>query len=447
MKASAKKILKKINNYGYEAYLVGGCVRDEVLGKKPHDFDIATNMPMEEIKKYFKVVPVGEQYGVLIIMEGKFSFEIAQFRGEIYRNNSRKPEVTFGKSLQDDVARRDFTINSMAMDVKDNIIASEQALKDIDKGLIRFVGEADTRIQEDPLRILRGVRFAVRYNFKIVEKTFDSMKRHVELLHNIPYERIQDELNKGIMLYKVDEYFNLLHAIGALGIILPELDRTFDYHQKNSHHEFTLDKHMLTGVVRSPLNLKVRWAVLLHDIGKPDTAKWKDTMGRRQLTFHNHQQVGADMAYKIMTRLKFSNEFRHFVTEAVLRHMGTFDSYGNSALKRLYDIFGKDLPLFIQVKIGDYYGHPYNDKMIIKINKMLDLNDRIYKMMYDIIENQNAFKKSDLTINGNTLIKIGYKPGKLFSTIINDVFDKVLDGALRNDEEVLIQYIKAQYKE
>lgn len=441
MKGIAISILKKINNLGYEAYLVGGCVRDHVIGIEPHDFDIATNMPMSIIKEHFHVVPVGEQYGVLIIIEGGHQFEIAQFRGEIYRNNSRKPEVTFGQTLEADVARRDFTINAMAMDKSLKIISNDQQQDDIRNGIIRFVGDAETRIIEDPLRILRGVRFAIRYNFVIAQDTFTAMKENVDSLKNIPFERIQDEINKGIFLYGVYEYFELLHKIGALQIILPEVDNMFGYEQKNSHHEFTLERHVLTGVSRSPLDLKVRWAVLLHDIGKPDTAVFVDD----HLTFHNHQAVGARMAHEVMTRFKFSNDFRDFVVEAVLRHMGTFDSYRKSALKKLYDVFGKDLPLFIQVKIGDYYGHPYNDKAVRKINKMLDLSRKIYEMLYEIIENQNAFQKSELKINGNTLIELGYRPGKVFATIIDDVFEKVLDSELKNEKEVLVQYITTNY--
>jgi tRNA nucleotidyltransferase (CCA-adding enzyme) len=244
------------------------------------------------------------------------------------------------------------------------------------------------------------------------------------------------------MLYNVKEYFQLLHETGALKIILPEVDRMFGYDQNNSHHEYTLEKHTLEGVNRSPQNLKVRWAVLLHDIGKPDTAAIKNG----QLSFHDHQSVGARMAFDVMTRMKFSNDFRDFVVEAVLRHMGTFDSYKKSAIKKLYDVFGKDLPLFIQVKVGDYYGHPYSEKVIRKVNRLLDLNRRIYEMLYEIIEEKDAFKKSDMMVNGKDLIEIGYKPGPIFSTIIDDIFEKVLDGDLKNDRDVLVNYIKTNYQ-
>jgi tRNA nucleotidyltransferase (CCA-adding enzyme) len=442
MKATVLNILKKINSLGYDAFLVGGCVRDHLLNIKPHDYDIATNMPMDIIKEQFHTIPVGEQYGILIIIENGHQFEIAQFRGEVYHNNSRKPVVTFGKTLEEDVLRRDFTINAMAMDKSLKIISNKQQEHDIKKGIIRFVGDPATRILEDPLRILRGIRFSVRYNFSIENKTLKAMIKHVDSLKNIPLERIQDELNKGILLHEVYEYFILLHKIGALKIILPEVDNMFGYEQKNSHHEYTLEKHTLIGVSRSPLDLKVRWAVLLHDIGKPSTAAYVDG----HLTFHDHQVIGSQMAYEIMTRLKFSSDFRQFVVEAVLRHMGTFDSYKKSALKRLYDVFGKDLPLFIQVKIGDYYGHPYNNKAIIKINKMLDLSNRVYEMLYEIIENKDAFKKSDLAINGNTLIELGYKPGKVFTVIIDDTFEKVLDSELKNNRDDLIKYITMNYK-
>lgn len=442
MKNLAIDILKKINSLGYEAYLVGGCVRDQMLGIEPHDYDIATNMPMHMIKTYFHVVPVGEQYGILVIIEGGYQFEIAQFRGEVYREKSRKPEVTFGKTLKEDVSRRDFTINAMAMDKSGNIIADKIYLRDLKKRVIRFVGEPSTRILEDPLRIMRGVRFAVRYKAKIEKKTLLAMKNHIESLNDIPAERIQDELNKGIMLYEVIEYFNILHEIGALRIILPEVDRMFGYNQQNAHHEFTLEKHTLFGVSRSPQNLKVRWAVLLHDIGKPDTAVVNK---EGQLSFHDHQSLGADMAHEVISRLKFPNDFRDFVVQAVLRHMGTFSSYNKSALKKLYDIFGKDLPLFIQVKIGDYYGHPYSDTMTRKINALLELNHKIYEMLYNIIEEKDAFKKADLAIDGHDLIDLGYKPGAIFTTIIDDVFEKVLDGELKNYKDGLVEYILKTY--
>jgi tRNA nucleotidyltransferase (CCA-adding enzyme) len=442
MKGLALSIIKKINSLGYEAYLVGGCVRDQLMGIEPHDYDIATNMPMDMIKENFHVVPVGEQYGILVILEGGHSFEIAQFRGEVYHDNSRKPVVTYGKSLEDDLERRDFTINAMAMDRKGNVVSNKQQINDITKGIIRFVGDPETRISEDPLRILRGIRFAARYKFVIERKTLKAMKKHIDSIKHLPYERIQDELNKGIMLYNVKEYFQLLHETGALKIILPEVDRMFGYDQNNSHHEYTLEKHTLEGVNRSPQNLKVRWAVLLHDIGKPDTAAIKNG----QLSFHDHQSVGARMAFDVMTRMKFSNDFRDFVVEAVLRHMGTFDSYKKSAIKKLYDVFGKDLPLFIQVKVGDYYGHPYSEKVIRKVNRLLDLNRRIYEMLYEIIEEKDAFKKSDMMVNGKDLIEIGYKPGPIFSTIIDDIFEKVLDGDLKNDRDVLVNYIKTNYQ-
>ena len=432
----------------YEAYLVGGCVRDKRLNRQVKDYDITTNMPMSMLEKLFKTKDIGKQFGTLLILKGKYQYEITQYRTEVYRNDSRKPIVKFGTSLLEDLKRRDFTINAMAMDYNGKIYhdKSYDPYRDIADQKIRFVGNTLDRINEDPLRIMRAFRFAARYKFKIVAEDLEVIKQNKHLLSDekkVSKERIQEELNKGIMLDRVEDYFKTMMKAGILSEFIPELQAVYRYEQKNSHHNFTLDTHLLKGVSRSPKDLKVRWAVLLHDIGKPKTASVND---RNQLSYIDHQFVGSKMAEKIMERLKFSNDMSHFVVNAVHRHMGTFDSYKIGALRTLYDIFKKDLPRFIQVKIGDYYGHDLGWPMINKINKMLDLHARVYQMMYEVIEDEKAFKKSDLKINGHDLKQLGHRPGPIFATILDDIFDKVINDELENRRDILISYTNENYK-
>ena len=415
----------------YEAYIVGGAVRDRLMGITPKDIDLTTNCPMSVLKEHFKTTAVGEQFGTLIIHYKSEQFEVTQFRSEKY-NGTRKPEVEFGGTILEDLNRRDFTINAIAWDGT-TFIDPHGGIIDIKNKVLRFVGNHNDRVKEDPLRIMRYFRFGARFGMEMMGGFFD-----LSLLDTLSCERIREELNKGILMKNSKRYFDLLYSSKTLSNIMPELHEAFEF--KNEHSK-DLKEHMLDcmSVGADYNNLKVRWAALLHDIGKPATYKYEDG----KVSFKDHNTVGAKIVEKIMTRLKFSGDIKKFVVNATDRHMGTFQDFTDKGVKKLYEIFGKDLPLFLEVKMADYLGHRHTNihKLKFKMKQMAMLYTKVIDYMHRVIENEQAFKITDLAISGNDLIKEGYRPGPMFGHILNQLLELVVDGELKNDKDVLLNYV------
>ncbi|MEX2436576.1 MAG: HD domain-containing protein, partial [Candidatus Paceibacterota bacterium] len=321
-----KEIVSILNKEGFKAYPVGGCVRDILVNKTPDDWDIATNAKPEEIQKLFPESVYENNFGTVAIKTDSENkalkiIEVTTFRTEGEYSDKRRPdEIKFADKVEDDLARRDLTINALALDIEnDEIIDPFGGKKDLENKIVKTVGDPDKRFQEDALRLIRAVRFAVIPDFKFDKKTEESIKKNSNLLSHVAVERIKVEFEKIIMMPKAEKGVRLLQETGLLKNIVPELEKGIGVSQ-NEHHIYTVWEHNIRALKYSAekgYSLEVRLASLLHDVGKP---KAKEGEGKKA-TFHNHEIIGANMAKKILKRLKFPNDVIKKVTHLVRCHM------------------------------------------------------------------------------------------------------------------------------
>ncbi len=343
MQNTAKTIVEKLQKKGFQAFWAGGCVRDLILKKEPEDIDIATSAKPDEIEKLFKkTYAIGKHFGVILIEEDGHHFEIATFRSDSGYSDGRRPDfVTFAKA-EEDALRRDFTINGIFYDpVTSEFHDFVDGQSDLKRGLLRFIGDPSTRIQEDHLRILRAVRFRNRFDLAYHADTRKSLKRHCSLILGVAAERVLDELNKIIVHNDRKKAFEDLDRFGILEEIIPEVSALKKIHQdKTMHSEGNAFAHTLLVLHHIPPGSKpeVAWAALLHDIGKAKTMKYEGD----RIRFYGHQEVVIDMATKILVRLKFSRAARDRILWLINHH-------------HLFDIF-RDMA---ESKKLHYFDHPY----------------------------------------------------------------------------------------
>jgi putative nucleotidyltransferase with HDIG domain len=324
-----------------ELYLVGGSVRDNMLEVESEDLDFTTPTDPELVEKKiveagFKAFGIGKKFGTIAFKYENYEVQITTFRTEKY-SDSRKPEVKFVKSLNEDLARRDFTINALAIGGDGKFYDLFEGSKDLKLKLVRSVGEAKKRYKEDPLRMLRAIRLATVLNFKIEEKTFQSIKENYWMLSNISKERWAMEMDKILSSQNVVYGLNLLQKTNLMRVIIPELTIQVGFNQNSIYHDFNLWRHTTNVVSNVPrVNLDLRWAALLHDVAKPyvQTKDYKKGVCH----YFNHQVLGADMAEMICKRLKFSNSRTKYISEVILHHLEP-----DNVLK-IYDDAGKKLP-------------------------------------------------------------------------------------------------------
>lgn len=323
-------------------YAVGGCVRDHIMGLVPKDYDFCTPVEPEEIERLIKAAGkkaylTGKRFGTLAFtIEGEM-IEVTTFRAEKYEPGNRKPVVEYVKTIEEDLSRRDFTINAIAARlVKGNIklIDPYNGREDISEGIIKCVGNSKTRFKEDPLRILRGIRFATRFAFWIEDKTSDRICKMKPMLLTISKERIVSELDKILIDDNVMIGLRFLFQYGTFKFIIPELDLQNFYKQNSKYHDFTLDQHTVMVVDSCPKDLNLRWAALLHDVAKP-FVRTENKNGYSN--YIDHESLGADMALRISLHLKFSKERREFIVETISDHLkdgNVLREYDNMNKKR-----------------------------------------------------------------------------------------------------------------
>lgn len=323
-----KFLIKEVNEImsPFHIYAVGGCVRDYIMGVEPKDYDFCTQAKPDEIEARIKksgrhAYLTGKRFGTIACKINGVMIEITTFRGESYQEGNRKPQVEYLDNLNADLDRRDFTINSMAMKLKDDkllIIDNHGGQEDIKNGIIRCVGNPKIRFTEDPLRILRAVRFASRYCFKYEEKTQDRMQKMAVKLLEISKERWMSEFDKILIninaIYGVRDLFNL----EIFRYTIPELQLQLDYDQNSKYHDFALNDHTIMVLAMTPQDINLRWAALLHDIAKP-FVRTENKNG--YCNYINHEILGAEMVERIARHLKWSNERREAVVELVRNHL------------------------------------------------------------------------------------------------------------------------------
>ncbi len=435
-----ERVLDKLEANGFSAYIVGGSVRDMLLGKTPSDYDIATDALPEEIEgvfKDYKTIEVGKKFGTIVVVQEECNIEVTTFRQDGKYVDGRRPEeVFFSKDLKDDLSRRDFTINSLAYNKNTGIIDYFNGVEDLKNKIIKTVGDPEERFKEDYLRILRAVRFATQLGFTIEEKTFNACKLYSKYLSNISMERIQDEFFKIILSDKPSKGIRLLKDINALDVFLPELVDAVGFNQHNPHHDKEVFEHILCVVDKVEAILHLRLAALFHDIAKPHTL----TIDEKGVGhFYGHDKLGAKMARTILKRLKASNEIIEKVTLLIDKHMTQHADYKEKGLKKLLAILGED-EIFTLLKLQKA------DRLCSNVNADIsDLIDR-EKKIKEIIEKKEPYTIKHLAINGNDLINLGYNKGKIIGEILNYLLKRVMEKPELNEKEKLIQIVKEEFK-
>lgn len=334
MKVSSVEIIKALRRAGHTAYWAGGCVRDMLLGVKPQDFDIATSARPEEIKKILKkTIPVGEKYGVLIAEKNGHHFEIATFRSDSGYSDGRRPDAVLFTDAEEDAARRDFTINALFYDpIEDKVLDYVGGQDDLKNKLVRFIGDPQERIREDHLRIIRAVRFKNTLGFQYHPDTYKALKKHAQLSLNVSAERIRDELNKMIMDDSFVRSLEDMEDLGVLAAVLPEAQAMKGVAQPPEFHtEGDVWNHTLRalGALKPQASLILRWAVFLHDIGKPETFKIAE-----RIRFDQHAEKSSDMASEILRRLKFPAKDIKIICWIIRHHMMLFNVFKMPAGRR-----------------------------------------------------------------------------------------------------------------
>lgn len=417
---------------GFRCYPVGGAVRDLLLGKRPTDYDFATDACPEAVQKLFhSVIPTGIKHGTVTVLYKKQSFEVTSFRREENYSDGRHPDcVAFGCSLEEDLKRRDFTINALALDLKSKkIIDLFGGKEDLKIKKIRCIGEARHRFEEDALRLLRAARFASRLSFSIEQETFEAMKQLAHSISRISVERIRGEIMKILASKTPSIGLEILRETGLLETILPELQACVDFEQ-NEFHRFDVYRHLLVACdALPPEKPLLRLAALLHDIGKPTAFAVRD--GRR--TFYGHELRSAEIADRLMHRLKFSNNEIETVLFFIRNHMIHYTSqWSDSAVRRFMATVPEEKRSdFFALKAADAFAH---EGIAPNVNFQNEFLDRIAAC-----EAENAaLTLKDLAVNGNDLAAVGIPKTAQMGKILEILLEAVLDDPQMNTKESLL---------
>lgn len=428
-------VIEKLNENGFEAFLVGGCVRDCILGRVPCDWDVTTNALPEDIKKIFgKTYDTGIRHGTVSVAVGDKIIEVTTYRVDGEYTDFRRPDsVRFTASLREDLARRDFTVNAMAFNPKAGLVDYFGGLKDLEDRVLRAVGDANARFLEDALRMLRAVRFSAQLDFYIEKDTFEAVRTNSGLISNISKERIRDELGK-ILTSQHPLKFNHLYESGLLKHIIPEFEPCYHTRQNNPYHVYDVAQHILYTVEYVENSGILRWTMLLHDIGKP----LKKTTGADGIDhFYGHQEVSAELAVRILNRLRFDKDSIKKIVRLIHFHdINIFET--EKSIRKVVNKVGDDLfQELLEVQKADAMAqnHIYLDKRLIKLDNI--------KKIYGSIKNANqCLTKAEMAVNGHDLILMGMKPGKEIKEMLDYLFECVLEDPELNDKQKLIDLAK-----
>lgn len=432
---NAAYIIRRLEDAGFESYAVGGCIRDTLLGKMPEDWDITTSALPEQIKAVFpRTVDTGIEHGTVTVLCGKESFEVTTYRIDGEYEDARHPkEVVFTASLTEDLKRRDFTINAMAYNEKTGLVDCFSGLSDLNSGIIRCVGEAEKRFDEDALRMMRAVRFAAQLGFIIEENTYAAIKNMAGNLAKVSAERIQTELVK-LLQSKHAEHMRTLYETGITAVVLPEFDRMMETPQNNPHHCYTVGEHTLHALEEVPEDKVLRLAMLFHDVAKPACR----TTDRRGVDhFRGHPQQGEKMTSQILRRLKFDNDTRKKVCAYVKWH-----DYKPWLSERNIR--------FAASRIGtEYYPGMFVVKRAdIKAQSKFEREQKLayvdeYEKIYrGIMERQDCLTLKGLKVNGSDLIAEGMRPGKEIGEALQYLLEQVLEQPELNDRDTLLSLFR-----
>ena len=428
----AVSVLERLEKAGHRAVLVGGCVRDSLLGIPPHDYDAATSALPEEIKAAcgdLSCLDIGLKHGTITVLSGGISVETTTFRKETTYSDHRHPDaVEFTSELREDLARRDFTINAMAWE-RGSIVDPFDGQGDLGAKLVRCVGDPNRRFEEDALRILRGIRFASRYNLSVEEKTRQAMFDLAPRMESLARERVFEEVNRFLQLAKAED---LLTFAPILAAVIPELEQTLGFDQHSPHHAYDVFTHIAYVTAAVPSEPALRWAALLHDVGKPATFTTDET-GRGH--FYTHAQVGAEMANTILLRLKAPTQLREEVALLISQHMTKLEPE-KRFLRRCLNRLGSDrVERLLQLQEADM-----GSKGTGKQDQLLQFS-QVRALLAEIKAENSCLQLKDLAVNGNDLLALGLT-GKQIGETLNSLLEQVMDDVLPNDRSVLLEAAK-----
>ncbi len=440
--------MEKLEKFGFEAYIVGGCVRDFLMNIEPNDWDITTNARPNKIQEIFPNSVYENKFGTVGVKIKKNNetidvLEITTYRIESKYSDKRHPDkIKFANKLEEDLKRRDFTVNAMAIRIKNlknniknyTVIDLFNGQKDLKSKIIKAVGDPNKRFSEDALRMIRAIRFAVTLNFKIEDKTLKAIQKNSKLIKKIANERIKDEFIKILQSNKPDEGIVLMRKTGILRYFLPEIEKGVGVNQ-NKHHIYTIFKHLILSLKYCPsADYRVRLAALFHDIAKPQTKRGEGG----DATFYNHDIVGAKISTKIMKRLAFSNEDIEKVSNLIKNHMFYYnvDEVSEAGVRRLLKKVGKEnMKDLMDLRISDRLGSGVPKAKPYKLRHLEYLIDKVSK---------DPLSVKKLKISGDTLIKeLKMKPGPKFGAILDCLLAEVIENPRKNTKN----YLKKRAKE
>lgn len=415
-------IIEKLEFSGFEAFIVGGSIRDIILGKEPNDFDITTNATPDKIEEVFsdyKTVNIGKKFGTIVVIQDEGNVEITTYRTEGEYADGRRPvEVFFSNNIIDDLSRRDFTINSMAYNDKTGIIDPFNGMEDLGNKIIKTVGNPIERFREDHLRILRAIRFATQLEFEIEEETYIGIIKESHSLINISMERIFGEFTKIVLSNTPSSGIRLLLDTGILLVIIPELLGTVEFNQQTPHHDKDVFEHSLCVLDKVTPILELRLAALFHDIGKPDCFILDESnIGH----FYGHDKLGVGITKDILTRLKVGNELINSVCLLINDHMSQHNDMKDRGLKRQIARVGSDnIFNLLELQKADRICSSDKDNDIeFLLNREMEIRS--------ILEYQEPYEKSQLLIDGNDIINLGFRQGKLIGQILDYLMEQVIE--------------------
>ncbi len=423
-------IITELNNHGYEAYAVGGCVRDSLLKRVPKDWDITTSAKPEEVKQVFKrTIDTGIQHGTVTVMIGKEGYEVTTYRvdGE-YADHRHPDSVTFTVNLEEDLKRRDFTINAMAWHPKSGLVDLFEGRKDLDAGVIRCVGCPDERFDEDALRMMRAVRFSAQLGFDIDGETSEAIRRHAPDLKNVSAERVREELVK-LLISGHPEKIHEAWKLGMTAIVLPEYDGIIGEQVNSPNHIYDLETHTIKTLCAIEAVPALRLAMLFHDFGKI-RVRAKD--GEKDV-FLEHAKAGEEMAAKIMKRLKFDNDTLGRVRLLVKYHSMKYTADERS-VRRCMHLIGRDyFEDFMKVQRADLLGK----NPALWTDGMEDLKKK-EDLYHEIIERGDCFEVKQLAVTGRDLIMAGIPQGPLLGAVLVGLLDRVIEDQSLNEKARLL---------
>lgn len=432
-------LINTLNQAGYEAYIVGGCVRDSLMGREPKDWDINTSARPDEVKRLFtKTYDTGIRHGTVSVRKGKRVYEVTTYRIDGDYSDYRRPdEVTFTSNLQEDLLRRDFTMNAMAYHPRQGIIDYYGGQKDLEKGIIRCVGTPSERFHEDALRMLRALRFAAQLDFDIDPATYQAIRSMAPLLQHVSWERIHDEMNK-ILLSESPERIETVYETGLLHYIIPEWEACVRTEQHHPYHIYNVAEHIAESLKNIESDRVLRWTMLLHDIGKP-AVRTTDESGIDHFT--GHAEISTQMADTILRRLKFDNASRERILKLIRFHDVDLPEDPTALRYLLHELGKEQYPDLVKVQRADILAQnpEYAAAGLAKLRRSV----RQYEAL---CQRGDCVDLNSLAVNGHDLLQIGYRPGKAIGVVLTNLLYAVLEDPSNNRYDLLLETARQMQK-